>query len=126
MRSDPLLTRHLDHGYMYGWNAYMPAPGGPVDRPYPVEVMHSSLQCYPPLFLRPHHWREIVPGCSTAIHVRTGMLVLRIFHPPAPEYIRDRYDYFQASDAIERNKSTCFLVELFPGEMMCVCARYLL
>lgn len=85
--------------------------------------MHASLQCYPSTFLRPHHWREMVPGTSVAIHVRAGLLILRIFCPPNPELMNDRHDYFMACDEVERNKSTCLIVELVPGQLMSVFSK---
>ena len=58
------------------------------------------------------------PGCSVAIHVRTGMIILRIFFPPPSDLIHNCKAYMQELDKIEKTKLTCHVIELLPGEMM--------
>jgi len=96
----------------------MPGEDSPPDRSHTLERMHASLQCYPSTFLRPHHWREMVPGTSVAIHVRSGLLILRLFFPPNPDRMNDRHDYFTECEEMERTKSTCSVVEILRGELM--------
>lgn len=112
------LFRHLDHGYKFGWGTYTPGQDGPPDRPHTVERLHFSLQMYPATFLRPHYWREMVPGCSVAIHVRNGMLLLRIFVPPDMGLVDDRQSYFTMSDMQEEGGTDCVVAELYVGDMM--------
>lgn len=113
-----MTSRHLDHGYMFAWASYMPKENAVPDRPHLVDRMHASVQCYPAMYLRPYHWREMVPGTSVAVHVRSGVLILRLFFPPDHERINDRAEYFAQHDAMERDRSTCSIVEVLPGELM--------
>ncbi len=115
---DERRTRHLDHGYSIGWGCHGPGDDWPPTRPHTVERLHCSMQCYSPMVLRPYHWREMSPGCSVAIHVRTGMIILRIFFPLPSELILDRKAYMQEFDEMEKTELTCRVVELLPGEMM--------
>jgi hypothetical protein len=115
-----ILVRHLDDGYMFGWGSYIPGDDAPSERPRALERMHASLQCYPSTFLRPHHWREMVPGTCVAIHVRSGLLILRLFFPPNSEDINDRHDYFTQSEETERTQSTCSVMEVMCGELVYV------
>lgn len=113
-----LDSRHLDHGYTYGWGRYQREQIGYPDRPHMVEHLHSSIQFYAPTYLRPYHWREMVPGCSVAIQTRSGVLLLRFFQPPEYGRISNRLSLMQALDDIEREQKDGLVVELLPGEVM--------
>ena len=112
------VYRHLDHGYKFGWGTYTPGQDSSPDLPCTVERLHFSCQIYPETFLRPYHWREMVPGCSAAIHVRSGMLLLRVFTPPDTGLVEDRTSYFTTSDLHEENETGCVVVELYTGDIM--------
>lgn len=89
-----------------------------MDRFREADLMHSSLQIYHSTFLRPYHWRESAPGHSTAIRVRSGQLVLRLFNYPAPVSVSSRTEYFSECTKREADTSLCVVVEVTVGEIM--------
>ncbi|KAF8954508.1 hypothetical protein BDZ97DRAFT_1928166 [Flammula alnicola] len=99
----PLFTEHLDHGSMFGWGHYGPGQDNPPDRPHMVERLHSSVQFYPATYLRPHYWRDMVPG---------------IFRAPEDLEIKSRTCLFEAISSARADKSLCLVIEILPGDMM--------
>ena len=89
-----------------------------MDRWHEADLMHSSIQIYHSTFVRPYHWRGSAPGCSTAIRVRSGQLVLRLFNYPAPVSFSSRAEYFSECAKREADTSLCVIVEVTVGEIM--------
>lgn len=83
-----------------------------------AERLHASMQCYPSTFLVPFHARETAPGYCTAIHVRQGVLLLRVFVQPDANQFRNRVAHFEALELDERNKRSCFIIGVPIDKMM--------
>ncbi|KJA23648.1 hypothetical protein HYPSUDRAFT_201093 [Hypholoma sublateritium FD-334 SS-4] len=116
----PLFVEHLDHGYWFGWGRQEPDSDWPPTRTHTVERLHASVQFYSSTLLRPRHWRELAPGCSVAIQVRAGIVVLRVFFPPPVELVKDRASHSCAFDEMEESKLTSRVIELLPGETIII------